>query len=148
MQDIINSWMGRSFIALIVVVAVLSCGFSLLSPSIPTGAAVPLARLIADAQAGKIASIEIQRGDAQSIYATYRGQPGVRFPATVPADQDIIVLLQQAGVAMDDIDVRIAAAPAWGSPMDVATVLLPIVVMAGGFVFFMRYARSMKAKQL
>ncbi|KAB8140627.1 hypothetical protein F8S13_23030 [Chloroflexia bacterium SDU3-3] len=63
-------------------------------------------------------------------------------------DLDIVTLLQQAGVAMDFIDVGVVGdTPAWRGPMDAAVALLPIAVMAGGFMFFTRYARVVRERQ-
>jgi cell division protease FtsH len=95
--------------------------------------------VLADAKAGKVGSIEVQSG-SNEIRVLYLDGASVR--SRIETGSSITTLMVQAGVALESVDVKVAAAPAWGGLFSVFSVLLPVLLMIGFFVFFMRQAQG------
>lgn len=134
-----SRWLKNSFVYLIILVAALALFFNYFSGSQATVAESGIYTVLADAKAGKIKSIDVQMGSSE-ITVNYRDTKVVR--SRIESRDSITTLLVQAGVPLDSVDVKIGAAPAWGGLFNVISVLLPVILMIGFFVFFMRQAQG------
>ncbi len=134
-----NRWLKNSFVYLIILVAALALFFNYFSGSQASVAESGIYTVLADAKAGKVKSIDVQMGSSE-ITVNYRDTKVVR--SRIENGDSITTLLVQAGVPLDSVDLKIGAAPAWGGLFNVISVLLPVILMIGFFVFFMRQAQG------
>ena len=134
-----NRWLKNSFVYLIILVAALALIFNYFSGSQASVAESGIYTVLADAKAGKVKSIDVQMGSSE-ITVNYRDTKVVR--SRIENGDSITTLLVQAGVPLDSVDLKIGAAPAWGGLFNVISVLLPVILMIGFFVFFMRQAQG------
>ena len=134
-----NRWLKNSFVYLIILVAALALFFNYFSGSQASIAESGIYTVLADAKAGKVKSIDVQTGSSE-IVVNYRDTKVVH--SRIENGDSITTLLVQAGVPLDSVDLKIGAAPAWGGLFNVISVLLPVILMIGFFVFFMRQAQG------
>ena len=137
----------RAFIAVILLVAVLALFFNWFSDTPQPSGTISLSQLLADAQKGKIAQIEIQRDDPRDLFVYYKNQPQSQFYTRIDNDAGIIELLSKASVPLDTLDVHVAPPPAWGGVSNTIAILLPLVVMAGFFILFTQLRRMQQRSQ-
>ncbi|MFN5060552.1 MAG: ATP-dependent zinc metalloprotease FtsH [Chloroflexota bacterium] len=134
-----NRWLKNSFVYLIILVAALALFFNYFSNTQNVPNERGIYAVLADAKAGKVGSIEVQSG-SNEIRVLYLDGTSVR--SRIETGSSITTLMVQAGVPLESVDVKVAAAPAWGGLFSVFSVLLPVLLMIGFFVFFMRQAQG------
>jgi len=134
-----NRWLKNSFVYLIILVAALALFFNYFSNTQNVPNERGIYAVLADAKAGKVGSIEVQSG-SNEIRVLYLDGTSVR--SRIETGSSITTLMVQAGVPLEGVDVKVAAAPAWGGLFSVFSVLLPVLLMIGFFVFFMRQAQG------
>jgi cell division protease FtsH len=134
-----NRWLKNSFVYLIILVAALALFFNYFSGSQANVVESGISTILADAKAGKIKSIDVQTGSSE-IIVNYRDAKVVH--SRIESGDSITTLLVQAQVPLDNVELKIGAAPAWGGLFNVISVLLPVILMIGFFVFFMRQAQG------
>jgi cell division protease FtsH len=134
-----NRWLKNSFVYLIILVAALALFFNYFSNTQNVPNERGIYAVLADAKAGKVGSIEVQSG-SNEIRVLYLDGTSVR--SRIESGSSITTLMVQAGVPLESVDVKVAAAPAWGGLFSVFSVLLPVLLMIGFFVFFMRQAQG------
>ena len=139
-----NRWLKNSFVYLIILVAALALFFNYFSSSQTVAEEKGIYTVLADAKAGLIKQIDVQAGSSD-ILATYKDSTSsvphiVR--SRIESGDSITTLMVQAGVPLNSVDVKIGAAPAWGGLFNIISVLLPVILMIGFFVFFMRQAQG------
>lgn len=137
-----------AFLALLALVAILSCVFTLLSPEPRQAGMLGIAQVLSDAQVGRIASIEIGYDDPQDLSITYRDSPNLRYTSRVEAGRSIIDLLTTAQVPLDSLDVHVARRPPWRNLGSILSILLPTFGMIGLTialsVFNLRHQRALQ----
>ncbi|MFZ9857019.1 MAG: ATP-dependent zinc metalloprotease FtsH [Roseiflexaceae bacterium] len=134
-----NRWLKNSFVYLIILVAALALFFNYFSNTQNVPNERGIYAVLADAKTGKVGSIEVQSG-SNEIRVLYLDGTSVR--SRIESGSSITTLMVQAGVPLESVDVKVAAAPAWGGLFSVFSVLLPVLLMIGFFVFFMRQAQG------
>ncbi len=134
-----NRWLKNSFVYLIILVAALALFFNYFSNTQNVPNERGIYAVLADAKAGKVGSIEVQSG-SNEIRVLYLDGTSVR--SRIETGSSITTLMVQADVPLESVDVKVAAAPAWGGLFNVFSVLLPVLLMIGFFVFFMRQAQG------
>lgn len=139
-----NRWLKNSFVYLIILVAALALFFNYFSSAQTVTEEKGIYTVLADAKAGLIKQIDVQAGSSD-ILVTYKdsssGTPRV-VRSRIESRDSITTLLVQAGVPLNTVDLKIGAAPAWGGLFSIISVLLPVILMIGFFVFFMRQAQG------
>lgn len=133
-----NRWLKNSFVYLIILVAALALFFNYFSQpnqSKERG----IFEVLADAKAGKISEIQATNGNSE-IFVTYKDKTQVR--SRIETNDTIADLLIKAGVSLNQVQVKVDAAPAWGGLLNIFTILLPVLLMIGFFIFFMRQAQG------
>ncbi len=139
-----NRWLKNSFVYLIILVAALALFFNYFSSAQTVNEEKGIYTVLADAKAGLIKQIDVQAGSSE-ILATYKDSttsvPHV-IRSRIESGDSITTLMVQAGVPLNTVDLKIGAAPAWGGLFNIISVLLPVVLMIGFFVFFMRQAQG------
>lgn len=135
-----NRWLKNSFVYLIILVAALALFFNYFSGAQTVSEERGIYAVLADAKAGKVERIEVQSGSNEIIVRYLGSSAPVR--SRIETGDSITTLLVQAGVPLESVDVKIGAAPAWGGLFNVLGVLLPVFLMIGFFVFFMRQAQG------
>lgn len=147
-QQTLNKYFLRAFVALIGLVAVLAFFFNVVNPPRQPRGTISISQVLADAQKGKIARIEIQHADAHDLFITYKDQPQQLWYARVETNESIVALLTTAHVALDTLTIEAAPAPVWGdSPLDTMMILLPPLVMVGVFIMIGRVRRAQQHQQ-
>jgi cell division protease FtsH len=141
-----NRWLKNSFVYLIIIVAALALFFQYFDQGSGGEEERGIARIIADAQEGKIESIDAQAGDDR-IVVTYKPEEegGNTFNSRLETDDSIMSLFSQYGVPLPPEggpNVNVAPAPAWGGLLSAFTILLPTLLLIGFFFFFMRQAQG------
>lgn len=135
-----NRWLKNSFVYLIILVAALALFFNYFNNAQGQAEERGIYQVLADAKAGRVEKIEAQSGNTE-ILVTYR-DTNARVRSRIESNDSITMLLVQAGVPLDNVNVEVRAAPAWGGLLNVFTILLPVLLMIGFFVFFMRQAQG------
>ncbi len=139
-----NRWLKNSFVYLIILVAALALFFNYFSSAQTVNEEKGIYTVLADAKAGLIKQIDVQ-ASSSDILVTYKdsttSSPRV-FRSRIESRDSITTLMVQAGVPLNTVDIKIGAAPAWGGLFNIISVLLPVVLMIGFFVFFMRQAQG------
>ncbi|MCS6940603.1 MAG: cell division protein FtsH, partial [Roseiflexus sp.] len=135
-----NRWLKNSFVYLIILVAALALFFNYFNNAQGQAEERGIYQVLADAKAGRIEKIEAQSGNTE-ILVTYR-DTRTKVRSRIESNDSVTSLLVQAGVPLDAVNVEVRAAPAWGGLLNVFTILLPVLLMIGFFVFFMRQAQG------
>lgn len=128
-----------AFLGLLALVAILSGVFTLLSPEPQQAGMLGIGQVLADAQSGRIASIEIGYDDPQALSITYRERPNLRYASRSEAGRSISDLLTTAHVPLDSLDVYVARPPAWSSLGRILSILLPTFAMLGLTIALTRF---------
>ena len=98
--------------------------------------------VLSNAKEGKISKIVTQSGSDELIVTTTDNK---QYRSRLETGDTITTLLLRAGVAPEEANkliVQVDAAPAWGGLLNILTILLPVLLMIGFFVFFMRQAQG------
>lgn len=134
-----NRWLKNSFVYLVILVAALALFFNYFSSAQTVTDERGIYSVLADAKEGRVDHFEVQSGSSD-IIVVYRDTKHVR--TRIENGDSITNLLVQAGVPLNTVDVKISAAPAWGGLFNLLSVFLPVILMIGFFVFFMRQAQG------
>jgi cell division protease FtsH len=135
-----NRWLKNSFVYLIILVAALALFINYFNNAQGQQEERGIYQVLADAKAGRVEKIEAQSGNSE-ILVTYR-DTRAKVRSRIESNDSITMLLVQAGVPLDAVNVEVRAAPAWGGLLNVFTFLLPVLLMIGFFIFFMRQAQG------
>jgi len=98
--------------------------------------------VLSNAKAGRISKIVTQSGSDELLVTT---KDNKQYRSRLETGDTITTLLLRADVAPSDANnmvVQVDAAPAWGGLLNILTILLPVLLMIGFFVFFMRQAQG------
>jgi cell division protease FtsH len=134
-----NRWLKNSFVYLIILVAALALFFQYFNNPGTQSDEKGIYQVLDDAKNGKVKEILVQSG-SNEITIVYNDQ--TRSRSRIESNDSIAQLLVFADVPLDQVDVKIGAAPAWGGLLNIFTILLPVLLMIGFFVFFMRQAQG------
>ncbi|MBC8159623.1 MAG: AAA family ATPase, partial [Roseiflexaceae bacterium] len=140
-----NRWLKNSFVYLIILVAALALFFSYFNNSQQPAKTMDIWQVLGEAKAGRITQITASEGSSDLVIETTAPSPDNRFTSRVDRNDSITRLLLDAGVApeqVQDLVVTVNPAPAWGGLLNIFTILLPVLLMIGFFVFFMRQAQG------
>ncbi len=135
-----NRWLKNSFVYLIILVAALALFFNYFNNAQGQAEDRGIYQVLADAKAGKIEVIEAQTG-SNDIFVTYKDSK-TKVHSRLESNDSITQLLIDAGVPLDSVNVKVAPSPAWGGLLNIFTILLPVLLMIGFFIFFMRQAQG------
>jgi cell division protease FtsH len=136
-----NRWLKNSFVYLIILVAALALFFNYFNNAQGQTQPQGIFQVLDDARAGKIERIEAQTGSSE-IRVFYKDNNKQPVISRIETNDSITDLLLRAGVPTDTVDVSVGAAPAWGGLLNIFTILLPVLLMIGFFIFFMRQAQG------
>ncbi len=136
-----NRWLKNSFVYLIILVAALALFFNYFNNQQNAPDEVGITEVIALAKDGKIAQIDPQSA-SNEITFTKKDNPKQRFRSRLEANDSITDLLVRSGVDPKTVNVVVQPAPAWGGLLNIFTILLPVLLMIGFFIFFMRQAQG------
>jgi cell division protease FtsH len=138
-----NRWLKNSFVYLIILVAALALFFNYFNSGAGASEEKDIWTILNDAKAGQIAKIEPQQG-SNDFVATYIAD-GKKYRSRVESGDTVTNLLIQYGVPQErasKLVVQVQQAPAWGGLLNIFTILLPVLLMIGFFIFFMRQAQG------
>ena len=136
-----NRWLKNSFVYLIILVAALALFFNYFNNQQGAPDEKGITEVIALAKQGKIDRIEPQSA-SNDIFFTLKDNPKQRYRSRLEATDSITDLLVQSGVDPSTVQVIVQPAPAWGGLLNIFTILLPVLLMIGFFIFFMRQAQG------
>jgi cell division protease FtsH len=136
-----NRWLKNSFVYLIILVAALALFFNYFNNSQAQTEDRGIYQVLDDARAGRVEEIRAQTGTTE-IQVFYKDNPNQAIRSRIETNDSITDLLLRAGVPTDSVNVRVGAAPAWGGLLNIFTILLPVLLMIGFFIFFMRQAQG------
>jgi len=141
-----NRWLKNSIVYLIILVAALALLFNYFNNQSKLQGERGIYQVLADAKAGLIVQIDAQ-ADSSDILVTYKDNPNVKIRSRIEKQDSITRLLLEGGVAPGSLNVIVQPAPAWGGLLNIFTILLPVLLMIGFFIFFMRQAQSQQQTQ-
>lgn len=145
-----NRWLKNSFVYLIILVAALALFFQYFGQGTGQDTEKGIAQVIADAKAGKIERIEAEAGE-EDIIVKYKNDSTL-YRSRVESNDTIMSLFAEYGVPVlgEDtrIDVRVKPAPAWSGWVSALTIMLPMLLIIGFFLFFMRQAQGSNSQAL
>jgi cell division protease FtsH len=139
-----NRWLKNSFVYLIILVAALALFFNYFNNGQGSIDEKGIYQVVADVKAGKVTRIEAQTNNNDIVVVTTDNK---RYRSRLEGNDTVMSLLLNAGVdpntlTGDRFDVKVQAAPAWGGLLNIFTILLPVLLMIGFFIFFMRQAQG------
>jgi cell division protease FtsH len=137
-----NRWLKNSFVYLIILVAALALFFNYFNNNQQGAQPMNVWELIGRTKAGEITSIEPQQGSNELRIVDNDNN---NFTSRLESGTSITQLLIAAGVdpaEAETLVVNVSAAPAWGGLLNIFTILLPVLLMIGFFIFFMRQAQG------
>ena len=139
-----NRWLKNSFVYLIILVAALALFFNYFSSSQNPEEERGIAQVISDARDGNIATIEATQGNSELVVTLDGGES---YSSRLETGDTVTQLLVDSGVLPNEnetggIDIVVEPAPAWGGLINVFSILLPVLIMIGFFIFFMRQAQG------
>ncbi|KAB8142106.1 ATP-dependent zinc metalloprotease FtsH [Chloroflexia bacterium SDU3-3] len=143
-----NRWLKNSFVYLIILVAALALFFSYFSNGQTPQRSMDILEVLSKAKAGQLKQIDTTSGSTDLIVTDSSSE---RYNSRIESGDTITSLLLQSGVqpvtsgeaaGAGQLKVVVNAQPAWGSLLNIATILLPVLLMIGFFVFFMRQAQG------
>ena len=134
-----NRWLKNSFVYLIILVAALALFFNYFNNQQNAPNEKDIYSVLNDAKVGKIESIDAQSG-SNDLIVTYRDSK--KFRSRIESNDSITNLLVNATVPLDSVKVNVQPAPAWGGLLNIFTILLPLLLLIGFFIFFMRQAQG------
>jgi cell division protease FtsH len=137
-----NRWLKNSFVYLIILVAALALFFNYFNTGTGSASQMGIYEVLASAKAGRISKIVTQSGSDELLVTT---KDNKQYRSRIETGDTITSLLLRAGVSPSEADnlvVQVEAAPAWGGLLNILTILLPVLLMIGFFVFFMRQAQG------
>ncbi|HWQ13104.1 MAG TPA: ATP-dependent zinc metalloprotease FtsH [Roseiflexaceae bacterium] len=135
-----NRWLKNSFVYLIILVAALALFFNYFNNTQGQSEDRGIYQVLEDARAGKVEEIRAQTGSTEILVKYKDSATPVR--SRIETNDSITDLLLKAGVPTNSVDVKVNAAPAWGGLLNIFTILLPVLLMIGFFIFFMRQAQG------
>ncbi len=136
-----NRWLKNSFVYLIILVAALALFFNYFNNQQNAPDEKSITEVIALAAKGDVATIEAQSGN-NDIYVTLNNNLKQKYRSRLEANDSITSLLIAAHVDPSIVKVSVQPAPAWGGLLNIFTILLPVLLMIGFFIFFMRQAQG------
>lgn len=139
-----NRWLKNSFVYLIILVAALALFFNYFNNIGQTTDTKGIWTVLTDAKSNQIKSIETQAG-TDDLLITLNDAKSTKYRSRLENGDTITRLLVDAGVTPSDANklvVEVGAPPAWGGLLNIFTILLPVLLMIGFFIFFMRQAQG------
>ena len=145
-----NRWLKNSFVYLIILVAALALFFSYFNTAQNPTKSMNIYEVLAQSKAGRIKQIDTTAGSTELVVTDTSNE---RYNSRLESGDTITSLLLAAGVTPSvngDTStsspgapkVEVLAPPAWGGLLNIFTILLPVLLMIGFFVFFMRQAQG------
>ncbi len=134
-----NRWLKNSFVYLIILVAALALFFNYFNNQQNAPNDKDIYSVLYDAKEGKIKSIDAQ-SSSNDLIVTYKDN--TKWRSRLESNDSITNLLVNAQVPLNSVQVNVQPAPAWGGLLNIFTILLPVLLMIGFFVFFMRQAQG------
>ncbi len=137
-----NRWLKNSFVYLIILVAALALFFNYFQSANSASEERDIWTILNDVAAGQVTKIEPQQGSNDFI-VTYNNDK--RYRSRLENGDTITSLLIARGIPENQISklmVSVQQAPAWGGLLNIFTILLPVLLMIGFFIFFMRQAQG------
>ncbi len=143
-----NRWLKNSFVYLIILVAALALFFSYFNNAGNPSEYLDIYSVLGRAKAGQIKSIETTQGSNDLIITDINDK---KYNSRIESGDTITSLLLNADITPVEpgqaggpgtLVVDVNAAPAWGGLLNIFTILLPVLLMIGFFVFFMRQAQG------
>lgn len=138
-----NRWLKNSFVYLIILVAALALFFNYFNGTQGATESRDIFTVLADAKAGRVEKIEPQQG-SNELLVRLKNDPKT-YISRLESNDTATKLLLDAGVSPSESErlvVDVKAAPAWGGLLNIFTILLPVLLMIGFFIFFMRQAQG------
>ncbi len=145
-----NRWLKNSFVYLIILVAALALFFSYFNNTQTPAKTMDIWQVLGAAKAGQVTEIISSQGSPELTIVTGTGADE-RFTSRLEDNTSITTLLLQSGVTPvtdgsttgpGQLKLTVNPAPAWGGLLNIFTILLPVLLMIGFFVFFMRQAQG------
>ena len=132
-----NRWMKNSFVYLLIVVAVVAIFFTFFSQN-PSGSEdVPINWVIERSQDGQITNIEV---DEDSLKIT--DISGRTYNSRKEPGSSILQILNDAGVDITTIEVKVKGASSFGNIFGVLINFLPLIFFGAIILFMMRQAQG------
>ena len=143
-----NRWLKNSFVYLIILVAALALFFSYFNNAQTPPKTLDILTVLSKAKAGELSEIDTTQGSYELIVTDNNKD---RYTSRLEGGDTITSLLINAGLlnsngtttpAAGNLKVNVNPAPAWGGLLNLFSILLPVLLMIGFFVFFMRQAQG------
>ena len=139
-----SRWLRNGFIYLLILVAVVAIVYSFFGRSAGTER-LELSEVIAAAKDGDVSKIEI---DGDNLTVTMNGQ---EFNSRKEEGSSIYDLLNDAGVSVggpDGVQVEVSSPSSFGNWMGLFISFLPLILIGGILIFFMRQAQGSNAQAM
>ena len=138
-----SRWLRNGFIYLLILVAVVAIVYSFFGRSSGTES-VELSVVIAAAKNGDVSKIEV---DGNNLLVTMNGQ---EFKSRKEEGSSIFDLLTAAGVDVgsDGVLVEVSSPSSFGNWMGLFISFLPLILIGGILIFFMRQAQGSNAQAM
>ncbi len=134
-----NKWVRNGFVWIVLIIAVVAIWFTWLGGS-SKPQSVDFSVVANDIKAGKVESLDTTEG-SNNITVHYIGTEtkSTRLP---PGNVNIWQALNYFGIQPDAVPIKANAGSSWGNWISAFSILIPMVLLIGIFIFMMRQAQG------
>ena len=134
-----NKWLRNGFVWIVLIIAVVALWFTFMGGG-DSSKSMNFADVAADIKAGKVERL-VTADDSNEIKVEYRSGE-TRSTRLPPGDVNVWDALSYFGIAAQDVEVQANPGSSWGNWLGALTFLLPMLFLAGIFIFMMRQAQG------
>ncbi len=135
-----NKWLRNGFVWIVLIIAVVAIWFTWLGGN-GGPQNVDFSAVANDVKAGKVQELDTKEG-SNVITVHYVGTDATKATRLPPGNVDIWKALSYFGIQPDAVAIKANAGSSWGSWISALSILVPMILIVGIFVFMMRQAQG------
>jgi cell division protease FtsH len=135
-----NKWLRNGFVWIVLIIAVVAIWFTWLGGS-SNSQNVDFSAVAADIKEGKVQRLDTKEG-SNEVTVHYIGTDQTKTTRLPPSNGGIYEALGYYNIQPSDVEIKANAGSSWGSWISAFSILIPMVLVVGIFVFMMRQAQG------
>ncbi len=135
-----NKWLRNGFVWIVLIIAVVAIWFTWLGGG-TSPQSVDFSAVASDIRAGKVEKLDTKEG-SNEVTVHYIGTDQTKVTRLPPNNGGILQTLDFYGIQPDSVRIDAKAGSSWGSWISALSILIPMILVVGIFVFMMRQAQG------
>ncbi len=135
-----NKWLRNGFVWIVLIIAVVAIWFTWLGGNQNTQN-VDFSAVANDIKAGKVQELDTKEGSTQ-ITVHYIQSDTTKVTRLPPGNVNIWQALDYFGIQPDAVAIKANGGSSWGSWISALSILVPMILIVGIFIFMMRQAQG------